>query len=103
MENNKAKIIKCKHCPTILTDNNKIKGKNLCLECNKRICREYYVKNTQPQILEKINEKNQKPKRCNDCDTILNDDNKVKERNQCKECRSKKRKEYLEKKNRKTI
>lgn len=37
-------------------------------------------------------------KNCNECNIILNDDNKVKDRNLCKKCRSIKRKKYTDNK-----
>lgn len=85
---------KCYKCPNLLTDDNKVKGRNVCKDCNKIICHENYVKFVQPSILAKIEAKSKVPKKCNYCPTILNDENKVKGRNQCKSCQYRLRKEH---------
>lgn len=93
---NQIKVKICNTCSIVITNDNIVKGKNSCKICHHKKSREYYVKNIQPSIISKIEEnaKIQKVKTCYDCSCILTDENQVKGRNQCNECRNTKYKEY---------
>lgn len=95
MENNK-KVKKCKTCDTVLTVDNQVTGKNFCKPCHNKKSHDYYMEKIQPGKLEKQQAKAiaNAIKKCNDCSCVLTEENQVKGRNQCKECRSTKYKEY---------
>ncbi len=84
MSNKNEQLKKCNTCTIVLTDDNKVKSKNICKECHRKKCREHYEKNIQPSILVKIEEKSKVIKKCNNCSIPLTDENQVKGRNQCK-------------------
>jgi len=98
MSNKNEQLKKCNTCTIVLTDDNKVKSKNICKECHRKKCREHYEKNIQPSILVKIEEKSKVIKKCNNCSIPLTDENQVKGRNQCKECRSKQYESYVKEK-----
>ena len=98
MSNKNEQLKKCNTCTIVLTNDNKVKSKNICKECHRKKCREHYEKNIQPSILVKIEEKSKVIKKCNNCSIPLTDENQVKGRNQCKECRSKQYESYVKEK-----
>lgn len=85
-------IKQCYKCEIELDEDNKIKGKNMCINCNKIDCKERYEKrkSLKPIIL--------KLKYCSDCNIELNDNNKVKHKILCFECNKIRYKEYVKKK-----
>jgi hypothetical protein len=86
---------KCNTCSIILSDEIKVKGKNICKICHNKKSHEYYITKLQPKVLAKKEEKLKVEKKCNKCSIVLSDDNMVKDRNICKDCRSKQYKEYV--------
>lgn len=98
MSNKIEQIKKCNTCEVVLTDDNKVKGKNICKKCHLIKCREYYEKNIQPGKIAKKEEKSKVIKTCFNCSIQLTDENQVKGRNQCKECRSKQYESYVKEK-----
>jgi hypothetical protein len=83
------KIKHCYKCEIELNEDNKIKGKNMCMNCNKVVCKERYnQKKNLKTIIVQI-------KHCNKCNIELNDDNKIKHRLLCKECNSQVYKDYI--------
>lgn len=94
-------VKKCNICAIILTDDNKIKNKNRCKLCQRKKNSEHYEKKIKPVIAANSEIKKQEKeiiiKKCTQCSITLTDDNKIKGRNSCKSCYSKKNKEYYEK------
>lgn len=85
-------IKECYKCKIQLNEDNKIKGKNMCKNCNKFVCKEKYEKRKEKkEIVIKI-------KHCKKCDIELTDDIKVKHRLLCKTCNSLEYKNYVENK-----
>jgi len=93
MENNK-KVKKCKVCEIELTVENQVTGRNFCKPCHNKKSHDYYVAKLQPIAIAKQEAKANQVKKCNDCSCVLTDENQVKGRNQCRDCRSAKYKEY---------
>ncbi len=93
MENNK-KVKKCKVCEIELTVENQVTGKNFCKPCHNKKSHDYYVAKLQPIAIAKQEAKANQVKKCNDCSCVLTDENQVKGRNQCRDCRNAKYKEY---------
>ena len=92
MENNK--VNKCRTCEIVLTVENQVTGRNFCKPCHNKKLHDYYVAKIQPGKLDHREAKAIAIKKCNDCSCVLTIENQVKDRNQCKECRSTKYKEY---------
>jgi hypothetical protein len=93
MENNK-KVKKCKVCEIELTVENQVTGRNFCKPCHNKKSHDYYVAKLQPIAIAKQEAKVNQVKKCYDCLCVLTDENQVKGRNQCRDCRSAKYKEY---------
>jgi len=91
-KSNKTK--KCKVCEIELTVENQVTGKNFCKPCHNKKSHDYYVAKLQPGKIAKQEAKANQVKKCNDCSCVLTDENQVKGRNQCRDCRSAKYKEY---------
>lgn len=91
-------IKKCNTCSIVLTLDNKVKDRNSCKECQRKKHRDYLKTYTKPSPFANVENISNVINTCNKCSVSLTDEDKIKGRNICKECRAIKRKEYVENK-----